>query len=388
LAVGIVLNLALLFYYKYLGFIVVNVNRIPNVSFSIPNIILPVGISFFTFQGMSYIIDAYRGKAVITRNIIDFALYISLFPQLNAGPIVNYKDIYDQLRDRPISSDLFSAGINRFIIGLSKKIFIADVLGSQAANLIEALPLGIDRPSAWLAMICYAFQIYFDFSAYSDMALGLAKMFGFSLLENFNYPYTATSITDFWRRWHISLSTWFKDYLYIPLGGSRKGNVYLHLFIVFCATGLWHGARWQFLLWGLWHGAFLILEKMLIKKNLLYKIPSALRRISTVLIIVMGWVLFSADGLSGALEMYKILLGIASPSFVEFSFGYYFNRKIIFTLIIAAVGSTPAVARLIDRYKDYAVFNVARCCVSLALLFFCIVNAVSGTYSPFIYFRF
>lgn len=385
---GVLLNLGLLFYFKYLGFALANAKALFGLNISIPDIVLPIGISFFTFQGMSYMIDAYRGEVEVNKNILDFMLYIALFPQLIAGPIVNYKDIVNQLDDHPVNIEAFAAGIERFIVGLSKKLLIADVLGAQASALINALEPGIDAPSAWLAVICYTFQIYFDFSAYSDMAIGLARMFGFSLLENFNYPYIATSVTDFWRRWHISLSTWFRDYLYIPLGGNRRGNTYLNLFIVFCATGLWHGAQWQFLLWGLWHGLFLMVERFMIKKGVLDKIPAVIRRFTTFFIVIMGWVLFSANGLNGALDMVKTMFGFRRAGFVDFSFIYYLNAKTVVTLALAAVGSTRLVADISERFRASLPFSIVKRTALLALLALCMITAVSGTYSPFIYFRF
>lgn len=385
---GILFNLGFLFYYKYFGFTVANINGIFGTSFTLPNIILPIGISFFTFQGMSYVIDVYRGEVEVCTNIAEFALYISLFPQLIAGPIVNYKDIAAQLHSHPSSSKQFSEGVERFLTGLFKKILIADVLAVPVTRISDLLATGIDMPSAWLSMICYTLQIYFDFSAYSDMAIGLAKMFGFSLLENFDHPYISSSVTEFWRRWHISLSTWFRDYLYIPLGGNRKGNVYFNLFIVFCATGLWHGAKWQFLLWGLWHGSFLIIERILIKYNILSKIPAMLRWVYTMLVVSLGWVLFNANGVHNALAMFKVLFGLNKFDFVELSFAYFFNTKIMITILIAIIGSTPLVSHFMNENRVNVGGVIVRRCVLFALFILCVASAVNGTYSPFIYFQF
>jgi alginate O-acetyltransferase complex protein AlgI len=347
-----------------------------------------VGISFFTFQGMSYIIDAYRGRVPVNRRFTDIALYISLFPQLIAGPIVNYKDIALQLHERRHSPALFAAGIDRFITGLAKKILIGDVLGEAYARIFGAFARGTDSASVWLAVICFTFHIYFDFSAYSDMAVGLGRMFGFDIMENFNYPYISASVTEFWRRWHISLSTWFRDYLYIPLGGNRRGNVYVNLFIVFCATGIWHGASWQFLLWGLWHGLFLIIEKALAKRGVTDKIPRAAGWAFTMFVAVMGWVMFAADGVGGALELYRAMFGISSPGHVEFTWRYYLDSRVLATLILAAIGSGPVISRIGKRLKNNAAAVIIKRAALTGLLALCIINAVSGTYSPFIYFRF
>ncbi|MBE6056084.1 MBOAT family O-acyltransferase, partial [Clostridium sp.] len=302
LLVGIMLNLILLFYYKYYDFAIGNINRISNTTFQYNGIILPIGISFFTFQGMSYIIDIYRKDAKVNKNILSVALYISFFPQLIAGPIVKYKDIDNQIRKRKESMEYFSYGIERFVIGLSKKVIIADTVAEIADTIFSLSNVGIDQSTAWLGAICYTFQIYFDFSGYSDMAIGLGYMFGFRFMENFNYPYISKSITEFWRRWHISLSTWFKEYLYIPLGGNRKGNTYLNLFIVFLTTGLWHGASWNFIAWGMWNGIFIIIEKIINKKRGYIKTPSIIKATITMFIVILGWVLFRANGLMDAIN--------------------------------------------------------------------------------------
>lgn len=389
LAVGVLANLSLLVYFKYAGFLVENINALLSIEIVAPAVVLPVGISFFTFQGLSYLIDVYRQRTEANRRIADVALYISLFPQLIAGPIVTYKDIAEQIEHRSITVPSFSAGIDRFLVGLAKKILIADVLGEVAVTLQTALPGGLDTPSAWLFILCYTFQIYFDFSAYSDMAIGICRMFGFSIMENFNYPYISSSISEFWRRWHISLSSWFREYLYIPLGGNRRGNVYFNLFIVFCATGIWHGAQWQFLLWGWWHGFFIVLDKLLMKKPFYQKVPKALGWLGTMFIVVMGWVLFSANGLDGVVMMLKNLFVPTKAGAYAFSFPYYFNNRVLVTLLLAVVGSTPYVARAGNwLIQQHAAVSIVKRVGLLCLLVVCIAVTVSGAYSPFIYFRF
>jgi alginate O-acetyltransferase complex protein AlgI len=394
LALGIMLNLGLLFYFKYFTFAITSMDRFLGTDITIPDIILPIGISFFTFQGMSYIIDVYRGQVTANKNLLDIALYISLFPSLIAGPIVKYHDISEQIRSRTITTVSFASGIDRFIIGLAKKLLIADVLGGVAADIYGGLGIGIDAPSAWLAALCYMLQIYFDFSGYSDMAIGLCRMFGFELKENFNYPYISTSITEFWRRWHISLSTWFKEYLYIPLGGNRKGNVYLHLFIVFCATGIWHGAAWQFLLWGLWHGIFIIIERVLSKHDWWTKIPKWVKWCYAMLIVYFGWILFSANGFHAAIDVVQTMFGLQVAEYVQLSILFYLgNHKLIFTLIVALLAATPVLKQVSSNIVNTGsgrVIALLTCkrIILLALLLLCIFSAVSGTYSPFIYFRF
>ncbi|EJP6472849.1 MBOAT family protein [Clostridium botulinum] len=388
LLIGVILNLMLLFYYKYYDFTIANTNRIFNTTFQYKNIALPIGISFFTFQGMSYIIDIYRNDANVNKNIFSVALYISFFPQLIAGPIVKYKDIDTQIRKRKESIEYFSYGIERFVIGLSKKVIIADTLAGIVDKIFSLSNIGIDQPTAWLGAICYTFQIYFDFSGYSDMAIGLGHLFGFKFMENFNYPYVSKSITEFWRRWHISLSTWFKEYLYIPLGGNRKGNVYLNLFIVFFVTGLWHGASWNFIAWGIWNGAFIIIEKIINKKSWYIKIPSFIKIIVTMFIVILGWVLFRANGLKDAINYLLIMFGINKPTTITFQFSYFINRKMIFWMIMSMVGCTPIIGNMLNLYKNKKVFQIVKTIFVGMLLIITIIFIVNSSYSPFIYFQF
>ncbi|WP_338080483.1 MBOAT family O-acyltransferase [Clostridium sporogenes] len=386
--VGIILNLVLLFYYKYYDFAIGNINRISNNTFQYKCIILPIGISFFTFQGMSYIIDIYRKDAKVNKNILSVALYISFFPQLIAGPIVKYKDIDNQIRKRKETMEYFSYGIERFVIGLSKKVIIADTVAEIADTIFSLSNVGIDQPTAWLGAICYTFQIYFDFSGYSDMAIGLGYMFGFKFMENFNYPYISKSITEFWRRWHISLSTWFKEYLYIPLGGNRKGNTYLNLFIVFFTTGLWHGASWNFIAWGMWNGIFIIIEKIINKKILYIKTPSFIKTTITMSIVILGWVLFRANGLMDAVNYLSIMFGINKTTTVTYQFSYFVNKKLVFWMIISIIGSTPIIGNILKLYENKKIFQILKTIFIGILLIISIIFIVNSTYSPFIYFQF
>ncbi|WP_460293329.1 MBOAT family O-acyltransferase [Clostridium tertium] len=389
LILGIILNLALLFYYKYYDFFIENINNILNMNLELKRIVLPIGISFFTFQGMSYIIDIYRNDGKVNKNIFSVALYISFFPQLVAGPIIKYKIIDEQIRVRKESIDYFSYGINRFVIGLGKKIIISDMLGAISDNIfLLANSSGIDMITAWIGAICYTLQIYFDFSGYSDMAIGLGHLFGFKFPENFNYPYISRSITEFWRRWHISLSTWFKEYLYIPLGGNRRGNVYFNLFVVFLVTGLWHGASWNFVIWGLWHGMFMIIERVIRNENWYKKIPSFIKIFITLFIVIIGWVLFKATTLEEGLKYLSIMFGLSNFSNITFEYTYFISRKFIVLIIIGIMASTPIFKKIFNRYRGIKVFELIKTILIILLFIISIIFMVNSTYSPFIYFQF
>ena len=389
LILGIILNLALLFYYKYYDFFLENINTIFNMNLELKKIVLPIGISFFTFQGMSYIIDIYRNDGKVNKNIFSVALYISLFPQLVAGPIIKYKAVDEQIRNRKESIDYFSYGINRFVIGLGKKIIISDMLGAISDNIfLLANSSGIDMITAWIGAICYTLQIYFDFSGYSDMAIGLGHLFGFKFPENFNYPYISRSITEFWRRWHISLSTWFKEYLYIPLGGNRRGNVYFNLVVVFLVTGLWHGASWNFVIWGLWHGLFMIIERLIRDKAWYKKIPLITKIFITLFIVIIGWVLFKATTLKEGLRYLSIMFGLVNFSNITFEFTYFISRKFILLIIIGIIASTPIPKNIFNRYKGVKAFELIKTILIILLFIVSIIFMVNSTYSPFIYFQF
>lgn len=339
--IGVAANCGLLFYFKYFDFFISSINNLTGAGFSLRHIILPIGISFFTFQGLSYVIDVYSGKVKVQTNLLKFALFKAFFPQLIAGPIVRYVDVHDQIDHRVTSVDDFAYGVRRFVMGLGKKVILANTLGQVADNIFALPPHQNTMATAWIGAICYAFQIYFDFSGYSDMAIGLARMFGFRFKENFDFPYISKSISEFWRRWHISLSSWFKDYLYIPLGGNRRGNVYINLLIVFLVTGLWHGAAWNFIVWGLWHGLFQIFERVLKKKNFSITIPKFISWVYTSLVVLIGWVLFRASTLTEAVDYLKVMFGIQRPFDVGFSVGYYLNPMVITILLIAFIASMP-----------------------------------------------
>ncbi|MDC4238557.1 MBOAT family protein, partial [Clostridium tertium] len=374
---------------KYYDFFLENINTIFNMNLELKKIVLPIGISFFTFQGMSYIIDIYRNDGKVNKNIFSVALYISLFPQLVAGPIIKYKAVDEQIRNRKESIDYFSYGINRFVIGLGKKIIISDMLGAISDNIfLLANSSGIDMITAWIGAICYTLQIYFDFSGYSDMAIGLGHLFGFKFPENFNYPYISRSITEFWRRWHISLSTWFKEYLYIPLGGNRRGNVYFNLVVVFLVTGLWHGASWNFVIWGLWHGLFMIIERLIRDKAWYKKIPLIIKIFITLFIVIIGWVLFKATTLKEGLRYLSIMFGLVNFSNITFEFTYFISRKFILLIIIGIIASTPIPKNIFNRYKGIKAFELIKTILIILLFIVSIIFMVNSTYSPFIYFQF
>lgn len=390
LIIGVLFNLLILFYYKYFNFSASIINNIFNSAISLRDIILPLGISFITFQGISYIVDIYRGDAVSNKNPLETALYITFFSKLISGPIIKYKDFASQLKNRKESLKYFSYGIERIIIGLSKKVIISDILGETVDNIFTLSKSGIDTPTAWIGIICYTLQIYFDFSGYTDTAIGLGSVFGFKFIENFNYPYISKSITEFWRRWHISLSTWFKEYLYIPLGGNRKGKfrTYLNLFIVFFSTGIWHGASFNFIVWGLWHGLFMIIERMIMKKDWYIKIPNFIKLIFTLFIIMIGWVFFRANGLKDAINYLSIMFGLKSFDFITFNYRYLLSTKLIIWVILGVIFSTPFINNILNKFKNNIILEFAQT-ITLGILFILsIIFIVNSTYSPFIYFQF
>lgn len=399
LTLAVVINIGLLATFKYANFFVDGLNGVAqSVSMPpllIPAIALPIGISFFTFHALSYVIDVFRGDAPAQRNPFDMALYISLFSQLIAGPIIRYHDIAPQLRERRVTSAMFSRGVERFIVGLGKKVLIANTL-AVPADLIFSLPGDqLTTSVAWLGLVCYTLQIYFDFSGYSDMAIGLGLMFGFRFLENFNYPYISASVTEFWRRWHISLSTWFRDYLYIPLGGNRgpPWRVYLNLVTVFFLCGLWHGASANFIVWGLYHGAFLVLERMGVSR-LLARLWAPSRHLYVLLMVMVGWVFFRADSLSDAWRFLQIMAGHSTASSLGQSLALYVDAGVLLTLGIGIVGSTPllpAIRRWCERSSNIGTALGASATEVLALGAIFFVSSMllaAGTYNPFIYFRF
>ena len=391
LALSICVNLGFLVVFKYADMMIGTVNRQCGMAIPEVRLALPIGISFFTFQAMSYVIDAYRQDVKVQKNLWNMILYISFFPQLIAGPIVKYHDIEKQITDRHADLKEIAEGMRRFIIGLAKKVLISNTV-AVAADALFGTPIGeINIFSAWIAAIAYMLQIYYDFSGYSDMAIGLGHMFGFHFLENFRHPYVSGSVQEFWRRWHISLSTWFKEYLYFPLGGNRKGKLRtcLNKIIVFFATGLWHGANWTFVLWGLWHGAFLLLEEILPIK----KLPKVFCHLYTLLVVCMGFVMFRADTITQGIQMIgKMFTGW------DFSAGMInvavsqMNPLFDLTVVLGVVGSIP----LLDKFRMLSekaggkgrAATAASYAGSFILLLLCMLSLSSGTYNPFIYFRF
>ncbi len=382
----VVYNLAVLGFFKYADFVVDNINGLFGAHIPPLELPLPIGISFYTFQILSYIIDLYTGKIRVQKNLVSFALYISLFPQLIAGPIVKYKEIEEQLVGRKESLVKYSRGMARFVVGLAKKLLLANTLGAVYSG-IQAMDVGsLSAQTAWTGFACYTLQIYFDFSGYSDMAIGLGSMFGFRFNENFNYPYIATSITDFWRRWHISLSSWFRDYVYIPLGGNRRKTprVIFNLMVVWLLTGLWHGAAWNFVLWGMFYGVLLIFEKYVLG-DLLPRIPTPVRWLTTMVLVMCGWVLFSAPDLTGALLYFKAMFGGAA-GFTDGNGAYLLSTNLA-VLVLGAFCATPAYRHILERVDPKWVSRAKF--VAYPLLFaLCVVFMVSETYNPFLYFRF
>lgn len=398
LFVSVFVSLSLLYYFKYYDFSINLLNQAFHLELPLKNIILPIGISFFTFQGLSYVVDVYRGDVKAQKSLIKLGMYISLFPQLIAGPIVRYIDIEKEVNHRNVTLDDFYAGVTRFVIGLSKKVIISNPLAYQVDLIFAQNTSNLQLTTAWLGAIMYSLQIFFDFSGYSDMAIGLGRMFGFTFLENFNLPYISSSIKEFWRRWHISLSTWFRDYLYIPLGGNRSGNVYCNLIIVFFLTGLWHGASLNFIVWGLWHGLFQIIERILTQKKsfLLHNdLPiygMILRRIYTLMVVMIGWVFFRADNLTIALDYLKVMFGFSHADTVYFHTMYYLDHFTLFILVLAIIFSTNLPNMIQNKMKKAVVLNrILPVLSSFSTILLLIVSAVmvmASSYNPFIYFRF
>ncbi|MBW2683152.1 MAG: MBOAT family protein [Deltaproteobacteria bacterium] len=403
---GIILNLLPLAFFKYGNFLLDNLSYLGSGVIADKlgegQIHLPIGISFFTFQAISYIVDVYRNTADVQKQPINLALYISLFPQLIAGPIVRYHDVARQIVQRTVSLVDFQYGAQRFVLGLGKKVLIANNIGAVADHIyslpVETLPAGL----LWLGMLTYTLQIYYDFSAYSDMAIGLGRMLGFHFLENFNYPYSSRSIQEFWRRWHISLSSWFKDYLYIPLGGNRKstGRTYFNLLMVFFLCGLWHGASWTFVIWGLFHGMFLVLERGAFGK-VIGRLPGIVQHTYTILVVMIGWVFFRAESLEQALAYLKSLANFSTSPYLDAKLFATMNAEFYIALFVGIIFSYPIVPRLFSQYSC----RLEQAKVSTRLLIGSITTAgtivwisfviiyssaqlMSGSHNPFLYFRF
>ncbi|SFC95959.1 MBOAT family O-acyltransferase [Algibacter pectinivorans] len=390
LFVAVVFNLSLIFYFKYTAFLVSIINDFFNLDINTTPIHLPLGISFFTFQSISYLVDVYRQEVPSQKKIINLGLYISLFPQLIAGPIVRYSDINLQLNTREHSFEKFSNGIYRFTIGLVKKMVIANPLGYIADQVFAIDSNDLSMPLSWIGILCYSFQIYYDFSGYSDMAIGLGKMFGFKFEENFNHPYISKSVQEFWRRWHISLSSWFRDYLYIPLGGNRLGKKRLifNLIVVFFLTGFWHGASWNFIFWGLFHGLFISLERIQKVKTFL-KAKVVLSHCYTLIIVVVAWVFFRAQDLSSSFKYLFNMFNFKKYSIDLFEFKTIVSNEAIFVFILAIIFAIPIRKKIENMFQFNEVFwGVSRVLLIVASLILVISKVASSTYNPFIYFRF
>ena len=388
LAIFITIHLGLLCIFKYTNFLISNINNIFNSDISPLNIIMPIGISFYTFQIISYLVDVYRKKVPPQKNILTLATYISLFPQLIAGPIVRYKDINEELKNRTITLKDTSYGFRRFIIGLAKKVIIANSLGELFNILNNNVPISL--ASTWLKSLSYMLQIYFDFSAYSDMAIGLGCIFGFHFLENFNYPYISKSITEFWRRWHISLGSWFKDYLYIPLGGSRRGPLILirNILIVWFLTGLWHGASWNFIIWGLYFGLILLIEKLFLKKYF-SKVPVIFKHIYVLFIVLISFIIFNSTTIDEAITTIKNLF--ISNSLIN-SGTIYYLKSYLPLILISLIGATPLIKNIYTKLSKNKtlnkILNILEPIYLIILLIIVTAYLIDSTYNPFLYFRF
>lgn len=388
LVLSVVIDIGLLSVFKYTDFIITNVNAIFGANFDLLNIALPIGISFYTFQAMSYTIDVYRNDVRVQKNLIDFGMYITMFPQLIAGPIVRYADVQDQLAERSVTTADFFEGVMRFVVGLGKKVLLANQMGAVWSD-IYALGGDVSALMAWTGAIAYTFQIYFDFSGYSDMAIGLGRMFGFKFPENFRYPYQSVSITDFWRRWHITLSTWFKEYLYIPLGGNRRGlaRQALNLLIVWSLTGFWHGAGWNFVMWGLYYFVILFIEKLFLLKAL-DKLPKFFRHVYALLLIIIGWVIFASDDVSVLLPYLGSMFG-ANGAVGGMDVYTLLTKAVL--LIICCIASTELPKKLFlsaaGAMNEKAAFTL-KSVLTIALLALSMILLIGDSYNPFLYFRF
>ncbi len=384
LGISLTINLGILILFKYSDFLITNVNSLTGIDITNPNFTLPIGISFYTFQTLSYTIDMYRGKTRVQKSFLDYLTYLSMFPQLVAGPIVRYSHVAKELSQRSVTQENFAYGIKRFTVGMCKKIMLANSTGNVASMILDSTRLTV--ASSWLGIVMFAFQIYFDFSGYSDMAIGLGRMFGFHFPENFRHPYISRSITEFWRRWHISLSSFFRDYIYIPLGGNRYRPV-LNLFVIWFLTGLWHGASWNFVLWGLFYGVLLLAEKNLFK-GILQKLPVPLCHIYTMFFVIMGWALFYFTNLNDLAVFMQSAFGQNTPIYDLTAVSTFCTN--LYLIIICIIACTPVPSIIYTHFcKKYEAFAKASQPVLVVLgLGICFIMLVGQTYNPFLYFRF
>lgn len=405
LAAGVTFNLLFLGVFKYTNFMVSNLNllssRLHFPAIPATHILLPVGISFYTFHSLSYLVDIYRGKTQAQRNIFDLALYISMFSQLIAGPIIRYSDIWEQLRGRSHTLLKFSSGIERFLIGLAKKVLLANTFATVADTFFSQAAEELNALTSWLGIISYTFQIYYDFSGYSDMAIGLGRMFGFDFKENFDLPYSAASVQEFWRRWHMSLSSFFRDYVYIPLGGNQKGTsrTYLNLFLVFLLTGFWHGASWNFVVWGLFHGFFMIIERLGVSE-ILNKLWRPVSTLYMFLVVLFAWVLFRADDLTHALNYWQAMFDFTQSADQTLLFYANIKPSVLAALIVGVLGAFGFFYKMRDLAKKIAAldsrivpllkysFHLLSFICYFCILFLCTMYLTAGTYNPFIYYKF
>lgn len=391
IGINVALNLGLLFVFKYLTFTGNIIDSLFGIDLPIPNIALPIGISFFTFQGMSYVLDVYREKGDVQTNILYVGLYVSFFPQLIAGPIVRYETVADEIKNRKETLDDFFDGFARFVVGMAKKVLLANSFAILADQSFNAVKNGdnISVMFAWLGAIGYTFQIFFDFSGYSDMAIGLGRMFGFHFLENFDYPYISTSITEFWRRWHMSLGTWFRDYVYFPLGGSRCGkaqNIF-NLFVVWSLTGLWHGANFTFIIWGLMYFVLLVIEKLTGIYRKSGKVINVFKWLYTMLFVILGWVIFRAESIGDAVVYIRSMFGLVGNAFTDGIFSGWFTQSFIL-LVIGVVLSTPIFRYLSQKTSNSNIIGFVKVGGLIGLFVISVASLVSSSYNPFIYFNF
>ena len=395
LAAAIAVNLGVLGVFKYANFFADNVNAMLvslNIApAAVPHVLLPIGISFYTFHAISYVVDVYRGHATAQKSPVHAALYLLLFPQLIAGPIIRYREIADQLARRVVDLDDFAAGARRFVVGLGKKVLIANNVATAADGIFALAPAELTPAHAWLGIVCYTLQIYFDFSGYSDMAIGLGRMFGFRFPENFRWPYVADTVQDFWRRWHISLSSWFRDYLYVPLGGNRvsPGRMYRNLVLVFFLCGLWHGASWNFVVWGLYHGSFLVAERLGLAA-MVRRLPSPIRHAYLLIVVMIGWVFFRANTLHDAVVYLGAMAGVSAPGVRPFDVAWFLTPEVSLALAAGVLGSAPvvpALTRAVDRSRGWLADATATAALGLVLVA-SILQIAGRSYDPFIYFRF
>lgn len=390
LIIGIIGNIGLLFVYKYLDFIITNINGLTHSKIGLLDLVLPLGISFFTFQNISYIVDVYKGKIKPEKNVFNLALYTSYFPRIVNGPIVRYDSFINEVNNlnRPNIDNLFN-GIKRFSFGLGKVLIVSFVLGNIWTQIIDAMnSFGITTPTAWYGIICYSLFLFINFSGYIDISIGISKMIGITLPENFDHPYCSFSISEFWRRWHITLGAWFRDYIYIPMGGSRKGNIYIHLMIVFLLTGIWHGSSWNFIIWGVYNGIFIVIERLIRDKNFYKRIPKIIKIFITYFIILLGWVLFANNGLAASMVYYKYMFGLKVASNAQYTFKYFLSIYNLFYVIAGFIIALPVTKIITNKIKNKKIIEIVSGVSAIIILAVSIVFLINSSYSPSLYAQF